>query len=220
MYKYFVQPILNKHNQTLISYELLLKEKTAVGWRAPASFAAISPTIIATLLLETTSQLELKIGSVAVNLNRTQMINPKVVSALLAAQDQLRPVRLKIEVTEEVTAADITNKQLIPVLRQFSDHGMEISLDDVGSGRNLLAQITQLIPYAHEIKFALQNFDSTIHDPLMQAQVIFWRNFADRYKLRFILEGIENADDDELVDHMNIDLRQGYYYGKPHPVAC
>ncbi len=147
------------------------------------------------------------------------MINPDIVAALLAAQDQLRPVRIKIEITEEKTDASITNQQLIPILRQFSDHGMEISLDDVGSGRNLLAQIKQLLPYAHEIKFALQNFDSTIHDPLMQAEVIFWRNFADQHRLRFILEGIENQDDDELVDDMKIDLRQGYYYGKPHPLA-
>ncbi|MFC6169464.1 EAL domain-containing protein [Loigolactobacillus jiayinensis] len=219
MYKYFVQPILNKYNQTLIGYELLLKQKTENGWRPPASFTDIPPKIVAGLLFETTSQLKLKIGSLSLNLNRSQMINPDIVAALLAAQDQLRPVRIKIEITEEKTDASITNQQLIPILRQFSDHGMEISLDDVGSGRNLLAQIKQLLPYAHEIKFALQNFDGTIHDPLMQAEVIFWRNFADQHRLRFILEGIENQDDDELVDDMKIDLRQGYYYGKPHPLA-
>ncbi|MFD0898153.1 EAL domain-containing protein [Loigolactobacillus binensis] len=220
MYKYFVQPILNKYNQTLIGYELLLKQHTTAGWQTPASFTTIPPTIIADLLFEVTSQLKLKIGSLSLNLNRSQMIDPEVISTLLIVQDQLRPVRIKIEITEEDTIANIENDQLIPILQRFSDHGMEISLDDVGSGRNLLAQIKQLLPYVQEIKFALQNFESTIHDPLMQAQVIFWRNFADQHKLRFILEGIENADDDELVDSMKIDLRQGYFYGKPHLLAC
>ena len=33
--------------------------------------------------------------------------------------------------------------------------------------------------------------------------------------MRFSLEGIEDDNDDAWADSMNIDLRQGYYYGRP-----
>ncbi|GEN94234.1 hypothetical protein IV87_GL000182 [Pediococcus ethanolidurans] len=48
--------------------------------------------------------------------------------------------------------------------------------------------------------------------------MIFWRDFAKAHKIRFILEGIENEKIDQFIDLFNIDIRQGYYYEKPHPI--
>ncbi|KRM87591.1 EAL domain-containing protein [Lacticaseibacillus thailandensis] len=215
MYRYFIQPQLNKINHTLIGYELLMKQYTSDGWRPPHSFASIPPHTIASVLVATTSKLALKIGSVSVNLNRTQLLNEEINHSLMRAQNYLRPLRLNIELTEELADAPITIAQMRPMLTAYVNRGMQICLDDVGSGENQLDHVLQLVPYASEIKFALQNFNVGLDDPKMRAQVKFWRDFAYQRGLRFILEGVENAHDDALVDALRVTLRQGYFYGKP-----
>lgn len=216
MYRYFIQPQLNRINNTLIGYELLMKTYTKQGWRPPVSFSAIPAHTVADVLVATTSKLALKIPSVSVNLNRTQLLDEEVNSALIKAQNFLRPVKLVVELTEEPTDRRITFDELTPQIKRYLDRGMELSLDDVDSGDNDFSHVEALLPYASEIKFALQNFDASLEDPGLHQRVEFWQNLARQRNLRFILEGIEDHHDDVVADELRIDLRQGYYYGKPH----
>ncbi|MFD1318868.1 EAL domain-containing protein [Loigolactobacillus zhaoyuanensis] len=216
MYRYFIQPQLNKINNSLIGYELLMKKHTPDGWRPPHHFSDIPAKVIAETLIATTEQLALKIGSVSINLNRTQLMDPQIDEAIIRSQMQLRPVKLVVELTEEPGDEHWRIDQLLPMIKNFTTRGMEVSLDDVGIDENKLARIQPLIPYATEIKFALQDFTETLEDHALQQQVIFWRDLAAQHNLRLILEGIENATDDAIADRLAIDLRQGYYYGKPH----
>ncbi|WP_412989326.1 EAL domain-containing protein [Pediococcus siamensis] len=216
MYRYFIQPQLSKVNNSLIGYELLIRRFTADGWRPPKYFSDIPATVVADMLTATTKKLILKIGSVSVNLNRTQMMNPAINAALIQSQDQLRPLKLNIELTEEPEDENITNADLEPMLEKFIQRGMQICLDDVGTGDNQYAEIKSLLPYVSELKFALQNFKVPFKDPEIQKRVIYWRDIAQKENLRFILEGIEDKADDQLADRLDIDLRQGYYYGKPY----
>lgn len=104
-------------------------------------------------------------------------------------------------------------------MKKFVASGIEVSLDDVDSGSNTEQQVQALIPLASEIKFALQNFDKSVYHPDMQQRVIFWRDFAKEHKVRFVLEGIEDKQIDKFIDTFNVDVRQGYFYEKPHLVA-
>lgn len=216
MYRYFIQPQLDKANNSLIGYELLMKKHTTEGWRPPKHFSDIPAAVIADTLVKTTEKLSLKIGSVSVNLNRTQLMNPQIDDAIIKSQMQLRPLKLVVELTEEPGDEKWGTDQIIPKLQRFSERGMEISLDDVGTGENHLDHIKPLLAYATEIKFALQNFKISFQDPELQKKVTYWRDVADRHNLRFILEGIEDEADDALVEKLGIDFCQGYYYGKPH----
>ncbi len=216
MYRYFIQPQVNTVNNNLIGYELLMKAYTGNGWRPPVAFSEIPAHTIADVLVATTSHLALKVPSVSVNLNRTQLLDAEVNSALIQAQNFLRPVRLVIELTEEEADRDIQLAQLKPQIERYLDRGMELSLDDVDSGNNDFSHVEAILPYAREIKFALQNFDEGLDDPHMHQRVKFWHDLAVKRNLRFILEGIEDSHDDAIATKLGIDLRQGYYYGKPH----
>ncbi len=219
MYKYFVQPIINKFNQSVIGYELLLKKLTEQGWRPPHSFADVPAEIVAGKLVEAASELSLKVSSLSVNLNRAQILNDQVVDALIKAQKIIRPTRIQVELTEDSTDQTILTKDISEVLKKFVASGIEVSLDDVDSGSNTEQQVQALIPLASEIKFALQNFDKSVYHPDMQQRVIFWRDFAKEHKVRFVLEGIEDKQIDKFIDTFNVDVRQGYFYEKPHLVA-
>lgn len=216
MYRYFIQPQLNTVNNTLIGYELLMKTWTKDGWRPPHTFAEIPAHTVADVLVATTSRLALKVPSVSVNLNRTQMLDPEVNTALIKAQNFLRPVRLVIELTEEEADKDIPFASLRPQIKRYLDRGMQLSIDDVDSGSNDFGHVEELLPYASELKFALQNFTEGLEDPMLHNRVELWRDLAREKNLRFILEGIEDQHDDAVADALQIDLRQGYFYGKPH----
>lgn len=216
MYRYFIQPQLNKFNNSIIGYELLIRELIDDRWKLPQYFSDIPTDIMVDTLLKTTASLALKVGAVSFNLNRTQIMNEAVDDALMRCQDRLRPLKLIIEVTEEPGDEKISNQELLGMLSRFREHGMDISLDDVGTGENSYEHIKDFLPITAELKFALQNFDEHIQDRSLQRRIRRWQKIAHDNRQRFIIEGIEDRTDDQVADQLEIKHRQGYYYGKPH----
>lgn len=102
------------------------------------------------------------------------------------------------------------------MLSRFWEHGMDISLDDVGTGENSYEHIKDFLPITAELKFALQNFDEHIQDRSLQRRIRRWQKIAHDNRQQFIIEGIEDRTDDQVADQLEIKCRQGYYYGKPH----
>lgn len=215
IYRYFVQPQLDGRTKTIYGYELLIKQLTPEGWRLPESFASIDSKTMSELLVATTKILGLKVQYCSVNVSREQLMDTTIAKAIIQSQTQLYPAKLVVELTEENGPRKYSDTGLIPYLRNFVEHGMQVSLDDVGTGINDFKSIQEILPLASEIKFALQNFKTGIQDPKIQQKLHFWHAISHEYGLRLILEGIENSDDAKLSNSFNIDLRQGYYYGKP-----
>lgn len=215
IYRYFVQPQFDIRTHTIFGYELLIKELTKEGWRLPESFTSIDSLTTSKLLTATTKILGLKVQYCSVNVSREQLMDTTVSKAILQSQKQLYPAKVVVELTEEKGPGCYPDTKLIPYLRNFIEHGMQISLDDVGTGVNDFRSIQEFLPLASEIKFALQNFKTGIKDPKIQQKLHFWHAISEEYGLRLILEGIEDAEDAKMSTDFNIDLRQGYYYGRP-----
>lgn len=170
VYRYFIQPQLDKINNTLVGYELLMKYYTPEGWRPPRSFSDIPPKILADTLVATVRQLELKIGSVSVNLNRTQLMDPQIDDAIIKSQSILRPLKLIVELTEETSDEAYELSDILAMIKRFTYRGMELSLDDVGIDDNNLDHIAPLILYATEMKFALQDLKTSFQDSETQSK--------------------------------------------------
>lgn len=215
IYRYFVQPQIDIKTDTIFGYELLMKQLTTEGWRLPESFTSIDLHVISSLLMETTKILGIKVQYCSVNVSREQLMDTAMTKAIIKSQMQLYPTKLVVELTEEEGPQKYSDSDLIPHLRNFMEHGMQISLDDVGTGDNDFNSIRDFLPLASELKFALQNFRTGIKDPNIREKLLGWQNISKKYGLRLILEGIENEDDSEMSDSLRIDLRQGYYYGRP-----
>lgn len=215
VYRYFVQPQLDVRTHTIFGYELLIKQLTEEGWRLPESFASINSVTMSKLLTATTKILGLKVQYCSVNVSREQLMDTTVAKAIVQSQKQLYPAKLVVELTEEKGPRCYPDTKLIPYLRNFIEHGMQISLDDVGTGINDFRGIQEFLPLASEIKFALQNFKTGFQDPKIQQKLHFWHAISEEYGLRLILEGIEDIEDAQMSNDFNINLRQGYYYGKP-----
>lgn len=219
IYRFFVQPQVNTATKTINGYELLMKEYTPAGWRIPASFLTIDSQIIADLLVATTKILSLKVRYCSVNISRAQLMTTTIADAIIKSQQQLYPTKLVVELTEADSPQKYTVAELLPQLKHFRQQGMQLSLDDVGTGDNYFNEIEDLLPYMSEIKFALQNFQLDLENPQMQQKLHFWRAISVEYGLRLILEGVEDADDAARSQQLGIKYQQGYYFGKPQLLA-
>ncbi|WP_407888229.1 EAL domain-containing protein [Levilactobacillus sp. N40-8-2] len=215
VYRYFVQPQIDTDTKTIFGYELLMKQMTPEGWRLPESFSAIDPQITADLLVATTKVLSLKVRYLSVNVNREQLMTTTIAKAIIKSQEQLYPTKLVVELTEDDGPQQYTIADLLPQLKTFINMGMQISLDDVGTGDNYFRDIQELLPLVSEIKFALQNFNREFKDPHIQQKIRFWRAISAEYGLRMVLEGIEDHADNRLSKQLGIKLKQGYYFSKP-----
>ncbi|MFC6314825.1 EAL domain-containing protein [Lapidilactobacillus achengensis] len=215
MYRYFIQPQFNKFANSVFGYEMLIRKWGGDRWQLPKDFASIPIAIQTDLLRKVGQELALKVESISFNLNRTQFINDDISAALIATQHQIYPIVLTVEVTEEPTDR-VGVAQLLPKIVEYNDHGIEISLDDVATGVNTLDHIEPLLPFAAEIKVAMQNFRAEHRENEISAQLQQWIAIAKEYQLRLILEGVENDAEDEMADDYGIAIRQGYFYGKPH----
>lgn len=78
MYRYFLQPQIDVLNNSLIGYEMLIRQQIDDKWVLPHDFASIPIDVQADLIQRTAQKLILKIGSVSYNVNRSQFIDPTI----------------------------------------------------------------------------------------------------------------------------------------------
>lgn len=214
-YRFFAQRQINTATNAVLGYELLIKELTPDGWRLPSSFIDIDTKVFANLLIETTKILGQKVRYCSVNVNRDQLMNTDIAEAIIESQRQLYPTKLIVKLTEDVSEREYTPTEIKEQLERFVSKGIQISLDDVGTGHNQFEDIEDFLPLASEIKFAVQNFKSTIQDPKIKQKVRFWNAISSEYNIHLVLEGIEDQADNQLSQSFGISRRQGYFFSKP-----
>ena len=122
---------------------------------------------------------------------------------------------LEVEVTESVFMSDLN--KLTNNLETLRDKGVEISVDDFGSGysslnilKNLPIQVLKL-----DILFFRKSVD-------IARERIIIRNIltmAHELQMKTIAEGVETAEQVEFLKAAGCDIVQGYVYFKPMPLA-
>ncbi|MEL6825482.1 MAG: EAL domain-containing protein [Pseudomonadota bacterium] len=121
---------------------------------------------------------------------------------------------LCFEITE--TAVMTNPDQGIAALQDFVDAGIEISIDDYGSGLSSLAYLKRLP--AQELKidkeFILE-IDRSKRDAMLARSTI---NLAHSLGMKVTAEGIENETAVALLASMGCDIGQGYHLGRPMPL--
>ena len=121
---------------------------------------------------------------------------------------------LTLEVTESAIISSPTTA--IAVLTALRGHGVEISIDDYGTGQSTLSYLKEL-PVS-ELKID-QSFVTSVcendNDRIMVRSTI---DLGHELGLRVVAEGIEDARTLELLRSLGCDYGQGYFIGKAMPV--
>ncbi|MFS2152336.1 putative bifunctional diguanylate cyclase/phosphodiesterase [Rhizobium sp. Rhizsp42] len=152
---------------------------------------------------------------VAVNVSAIQFISSDLeedVSAALAASE-LAPERLEIEITESVLMEN--RDEALPILHALRQRGIRISMDDFGTGYSSLSYLSSF-PF-DKIKID-KSFVNDIVDnkeafAIMRAIILL----GNALGMRVTVEGVETAQQHDLLAQEACDEIQGYHISSPRP---
>lgn len=125
------------------------------------------------------------------------------------------PKYVNIEVTETATTISPENNILVN-MRELIDKGITFALDDYGTGYSNTAQVVAL-------PFKIIKIDKSILWMAMEdkSALSLLRNLIklladlDRY---ILVEGVETAEQEDLIMELGCQYVQGYFYSKPMPL--
>ncbi|MBU2587181.1 MAG: EAL domain-containing protein [Alphaproteobacteria bacterium] len=217
------QPVVDARSEDIVSFEALVRWNSADhGFVSPGKFIPVAED----------TRLILPIGKwvmrkaceearswpdhikVNVNVSPEQLLEPgfhaEVVEALAASG--LRPERLEVEVTESIFLRDASVAR--NALEQVMALGCSVALDDFGTGYSSLG-------YLRKLRFSTIKVDRTFVQGAAQgsAESLAIINavvaMARSLDMTTTAEGVETAEEAELIRNLGCDKIQGYYFGRP-----
>jgi EAL domain-containing protein (putative c-di-GMP-specific phosphodiesterase class I)/GGDEF domain-containing protein len=152
---------------------------------------------------------------VAANVSPPLFLSPQFAGELkaLLAQAGVDARRLVIEITEEVFTADI--EKIRKVCRELQLLGVQISLDDFGSGFSSLSFLRSM--QFDEIKIDRSFLAGIEHDEKSFLLLSSICKLGSDLRCRVVVEGVETAAQLALVEQTQCAEIQGFYFAKPQP---
>lgn len=152
---------------------------------------------------------------IAVNLSTRQFQDPELFNKINNAlsEAELSPTKLELEITE---SASMQNPEAsIQVMETLKSIGIKIAIDDFGTGYSSLAYLKR-IP-ADIIKIDRSFVDGIHNDPDDLAIVRAILALGSALDKRCLAEGIETAENFEILNTLGCHFGQGYWMSKPIP---
>ena len=153
----------------------------------------------------------------SVNLSRAQLADPQLVAQVQQAlQASAMPAAaLQLEVTESLAAQDDTVRDRLQALKAL---GLSLALDDFGTGYSSLSSLHQLPVDLVKIdrSFVSQLETSAHHRALVKATV----EVAQSLGMGTVAEGIETPGQAQVLQALQCQKGQGYWFGRPMPAAA
>ncbi len=147
----------------------------------------------------------------AINLGPATIVSEDC-AVLLGEAD---PRRIVVEITEHAIVDDYT--QLQAANRALRDLGIQLAIDDVGTGYSGLDHMLRIQPDVLKLDGALISGIDT--DPPKQAIVAALQTYAARIDTRMIAERMETAEEAKALGILGVGFAQGYHYARPAPPA-
>ncbi|MEE4316564.1 MAG: EAL domain-containing protein [Erythrobacter sp.] len=217
------QPVVDSRSEAVVSFEALVRWNSIDhGFVSPGKFIPLAED---TRLIVPIGRWVMRKAceearnwpehvKVNVNVSPEQLLEPgfheEVVEALAASG--LRPERLEVEVTESIFLRDASVAR--NALEQVMALGCSVALDDFGTGYSSLG-------YIRKLRFSTIKVDRTFVQGAAQgsAESLAIINavvaMAKSLDMATTAEGVETAEEAELIRNLGCDKIQGYYFGRP-----
>ena len=154
--------------------------------------------------------------AIAVNISACSLRDDSLVgyTKMLLQKNNIAPDRLILEITESAMMQD--PNMGLNLLNQLSELGVQISIDDYGTGYSSLAYLKRLPVNEMKIdRTFIKDMADDEDDKLIVGTTI---DMGHNFGLRVIAEGVEDGQTVDLLKQMGCDQVQGFYYAKPMPV--
>jgi EAL domain-containing protein (putative c-di-GMP-specific phosphodiesterase class I) len=149
--------------------------------------------------------------NVAVNVSHRELLDPEFTANVedVLTSTGLPAHALHLEITETVVAAE---EDISRTLQSLTTLGVELSIDDFGTGHSSLSRLRQLP--AHRLKID-KSFVGDIHDDgsaVLLSSIIALAHALGR---TVVAEGVETAEQCEFLTAQGCDEMQGYLFSRP-----
>lgn len=226
------QPKLHLPSRKVIGFEALVRwHHPKLGMISAEEFIGIAEqfdlivelgTLVLTRAIEQLSQwrehgLVDNSVSMAVNLSALQLEDQQLGKMLreLTAKYRVPPQCISLEVTEGLLIGDTERANAL--LEELKRTGILLDLDDFGTGYSSLSYL-QRFPFDGlkiDRSFVMNMLESREKAALVRSIIAL----AHALHLKVIAEGIETAEQLELLREMGCEYGQGYLFSKPLPAS-
>jgi EAL domain-containing protein (putative c-di-GMP-specific phosphodiesterase class I) len=210
-----LQPIIDLESGTVVSLEALARfpyyPYSVEGWFAQAHNAGCGPE----LELDAVVNAHRLLPGLPQPLTLAVNASPDVAGsdALLDVVTSIDPRRVAVEITEHRRSS--APSLFASALQRLKSHGVQVAIDDAGTGYSDLRQILELQPDIVKLDRAL--IDGVDTDPvkisLVQALVAFGKDTGTR----LVAEGVSAETVRATLRELHVDYGQGYALGRPEP---
>lgn len=227
-FEVYYQPIYDLEDKSIRSLEALLRlNDDELGFIPPDEFIQIAEkngmiidiSSIAfrkvCAFIHDNDIKSLGIDYVEYNLSSVECENPMLANDLLDVMNEfgVSPAQVNFEITETAQAHNV--KELIHNMERLIESGSTFSMDDYGTGYSTTHYLIKLP--LHIVKI-----DKSILWPAMKdaksynvlRQLVATIKSIDK---KIVVEGVETQEMVDVLDELNCDYLQGYFYSKPIP---
>ena len=150
---------------------------------------------------------------ISINISAIQYKQPDFVDYLIKTMQKydIDSNEVELEITESVLIEDF--EEVIRKLHSLRDHGIKISLDDIGTGFSSLSYLKGLPIDTLKVD---KSFVDTIlidHSTKIITESII--HMVKELGYKTIAEGVEEKEQYDYLKSIGCDMIQGYYLGKP-----
>ncbi|KGE19640.1 EAL domain-containing protein [Paenibacillus wynnii] len=217
-----MQPIVNR-SEEIVAFEFLLRPTPLGDYFQPyelfetarqTGFHSFLDRAARISAIETSARLLPKGIKRFVNFLPSSIYNPKYcLTHTFAAIERLAqdPKDFVFEVVETEKIRDISH--LSKIFAEYRRQGMQVALDDVGTGFSTLDVMSSLEPDYVKIDRSLISYCD--EDPEKQKTIQDIIERVGHYGGQVLAEGIERREEFLYCKELGVDLAQGYLFGKP-----
>jgi len=229
-FEVYVQPIVDAKTMECIGGEALIRwNNTYLGFLAPGEFIPLAEhlgliTPIGNYFLRRCCEANKRWNDhginkhLNVNLSVVQLMKNDILDQIkeIIIDTGVNPDNMVLEITENLAINDMNRvKKIIKELKSLGTH---IALDDFGTGYSSLNYIKQLD--FDIIKVDRSFISDIVADDYAQTFVKLITELSQKLQASVCVEGVELKEQYEMLKEMNVDLIQGFYFGKPMPIAA
>jgi len=228
-FQLYLQAQISAKNETMIGAEALIRwNHPTQGVLSPVVFLGLAEDVgllykLDLFMLEKALEILKKYNKVgkpsftiSVNISNALFMHQKFIykvkKLLLEYENESKFIQL--ELTEHIAMNYETNS--MKTIKALKLLGFKLSIDDFGTGYSSLSHLKKL--EIDELKIDKSFIDDITQNSVDKSIVKAIIDMSKALSLKTVAEGIEDKVQLEILQELECDIIQGYYYSKPLPI--